>query len=233
MDAKRPITAKYFTASHTGKETKMVKFEAPNGTPVFWGEAEKRKLKNPTKLNASVQWDGNDGASFLGRYAEGDMSPDRKGSFIVSFGVEQKGGPAFSQVKAFLEAQGETREPTAQEVVDFSIVKFGNSAPPIDKADGSRANPIQVKDPKFPHGFVMEVDGKFYMNDLSAGSKAKSGFPGGGGTDDGTKTEPNYKELVSKVRTRLQAVDLPPGGGKFAKQLRQLVTDLLSIVGKQ
>lgn len=209
----------------------MAKYEAPNGTPVYWGEADRRKLKNPTKLNASVQLnEQDDGTSFYVRYAEGDLSSNRKGSFIVSYGVEQKGGPAYSQVKAFLEGQGETRDPTTQEVIDWSIVNFGPNAPPIARADGTRSNPIPVKDPKYPHGHVMEVGGKWYMNDLSSGSRARGGFPG---EEPEEPEEPNYKEVVSKVRTRLQAVVLPTGGGRPAIQLRKLVNDLLALIGPQ
>ena len=160
--------------------------------------------------------------------------PHRVGSYIVSFGVEQQGGPAHDEVKKWLAERGETREPTKQEIVDWSIVHYGSSAPPIAKPDGTKVNPVPVKDARYCHGYVMEVAGKWYMNDLSAGSKATQGFPAADVRKGDTRpepAEPDYKEVVAKVRARVQAVDVPPGGGKFAIQLRRLVKDLSSIVG--
>jgi hypothetical protein len=92
-------------------------------------------MKNPTSLNASIQWDGGNVPpsinGYFGRYANGDSSPERAGSFIVSVGVEQQGGPAYEQVKQWLAAQGETRDPTTQEVYDWAIAHYGDNPPPL------------------------------------------------------------------------------------------------------
>lgn len=155
-----------------------IRYQAPPGTPVYWGDLEGRPgLKSPTVINTSVQWDGeNMSPSYLARYAEGDNSPMRIGSFIVPYGGEAHGGPARDQVKAWLEAHGENREPDRQEIVDWCL-RWGNSTPPIEKADGKKHNPIPVKDDRFPHGVTKQIDGLYYTNDLSKGSKGKIPFP--------------------------------------------------------
>jgi hypothetical protein len=77
----------------------------------------------------------------------------------------------------------------------------------------------------------MEVNGKLYINDLSPSSRAKSGFPVEKPEDP---KEPDYKDMVSKVKARLKKVDVPAsGGGKYVIQLRQLVKDLSSIVDQK
>lgn len=154
-----------------------IRYQAPPGTSVYWGEAKTRGIKSPTVINTSAQWDGeNMSRSFLDRYAEGDHSPMRTGAFIMSYSVESQGGPARDQVKAWLEAHGENREPDRQEIVDWSL-RWGNSSPPIEKADGKRHNPIPVKDDRFGHGETKQIDGLYYTNDLSQGSKGKIRFP--------------------------------------------------------
>jgi len=209
----------------------MTRYEAPNGTKVFWGEAQVRQLKNPTTINTSVQWNDQDADSFYRRYAEGDTSPQRKGSYIVSYGVEQQGGPAYLEVKKWLEERGDKREPSKQEVYDWCIVHYGSKAPPIAAPDGTKTNPIPVKDTRYRHGHVMEVKGRWYMNDLSPGSRARSGFPVD--NENPADTGPDYKEVVAKVRARVEAVELPSEGGELAHRLTQLVKDLSAIVGKE
>lgn len=154
-----------------------IRYTAPPGTLVYWGEATKRKIKSPTVINTSVEWDGSlVSDSFLHRYAEGDLSEARKGSYIVSYGVENRGGESWVECKAWLHAHGENRNPTDQELVDWTL-RYGDKAPKPLKHKGGKRDPLPVKDPRYQHGQMRQIDGIWYMNDLSPNSEGKKPFP--------------------------------------------------------
>lgn len=157
-----------------------IRYQAPPGTLVHWGDLQGRPgLKSPTVINTKVQWDGSTmSPSYLERYAEGDRSAERKGSYIVSFGGEAHGGVARDQVKVWKVAHGSDEEPNWQEILDWTL-QWGNSGPPLEGPNGDRHNPIPVKDPRYVHGALRNIDGLYYTNDLSPKSKAKRPFPDG------------------------------------------------------
>lgn len=163
-------------------------YTAPSGTLVYWVEAAQRGLKNPTVIDLSKQWDPRDPLTFYDRYAEGDRSQARVGSSPVTWDGKRQGGESYEQVKAWLWAQGERREPSDQEIVDWSL-KLGNQAAPIPGPDGSKSNPFPFHDRSLPHGSRFAVDDVHYMNDW---------------------TQPNLGKLPASQRPTTPTAPVPP-----------------------